>query len=258
MLRIEALYLPEGELIYLPETTSTMDVAAQKAREGAPHLTTVIADFQTQGRGRQGKVWTDLAECNLAMTLIIRIGAEPTLPLVASLAVAQALQTCVDAEADVTIKWPNDLHLKGLKVAGILVEKQEDWALLGIGINVKTPPEEIRQQLIAQDFPGIFLEEASATPLTREAVANAVVTQVQQWTAKVAKHGWPVAAKEYEKLCNTLGQHVTWRREGATGLEDLSGIAQSITAEGTLELVSEDGQVHTITAGEIVAQGRSH
>jgi BirA family biotin operon repressor/biotin-[acetyl-CoA-carboxylase] ligase len=99
--------------LHLRSTDSTSDRARELALAGAPHGALVTAAGQTAGRGRQGRSWTTHPGSALAMSLVLR-DAPPLLPLVAAVAVAQ---TC---GADAGIKWPNDVLVDGLKVAGIL------------------------------------------------------------------------------------------------------------------------------------------
>jgi BirA family transcriptional regulator, biotin operon repressor / biotin---[acetyl-CoA-carboxylase] ligase len=127
--------------LHLRATSSTNDRARELAAAGAPHGTLVTAGAQSAGRGRQGRTWSAPPGHALLMSLVLR-GALPLLPLAAAVAVADA----VGEEA--RIKWPNDVLLGGRKVAGILAEgrPQEDWAVLGIGVNVAVrladlPPE---------------------------------------------------------------------------------------------------------------------
>jgi BirA family transcriptional regulator, biotin operon repressor / biotin---[acetyl-CoA-carboxylase] ligase len=109
---------------------STNDRARALAVAGAPHGTLVTADVQTAGRGRQGRTWTAPAGTALLLSLVVR-KPEPLLSLRAGLAVADL------AGPDARVKWPNDVLVDELKVAGVLVEgrPQESWAVVGIGVN---------------------------------------------------------------------------------------------------------------------------
>jgi BirA family biotin operon repressor/biotin-[acetyl-CoA-carboxylase] ligase len=122
---------------------STMDVAHELGRAGAPDRTLVLADEQTEGRGRERREWRS-PPGGVWFTLLARkLDAEymRVVPLRAGLAAAQAL----DAVAGelVTLKWPNDLRLSRGKLGGILVEArwrgEFEWAAIGIGINRIAP-----------------------------------------------------------------------------------------------------------------------
>lgn len=124
-----------------------MDTAHRLAGEGAPPGTLVLADQQTTGRGRGGKVWESRPGQGIWMTLIERPGDERAIEVLSirvGLAVAKALDRF--AEEPIRLKWPNDLYTNGRKLAGILVEARwregkPEWVAIGIGINIIAPAE---------------------------------------------------------------------------------------------------------------------
>lgn len=129
--------------------SSTNDVAKDEALRGAPEGLTVMAHHQERGRGRQGRLWYSPAGEGMYLSVLLR----PAIPayesnwlgIVGSLATARALEQA--GLNNVTIKWPNDVLVRGLKIAGILVEPrvQADvvqFAVVGIGINVAQKPGE--------------------------------------------------------------------------------------------------------------------
>lgn len=117
--------------LHLRATDSTNARARLLAAAGAPHGTVVTAAAQSAGRGRQGRAWSAPAGQALLVSVLVRDPPE-LLPLVAAVAVARTVGP------DARIKWPNDIHLDGRKVAGILAEgrPQEGWAVVGVGLNV--------------------------------------------------------------------------------------------------------------------------
>jgi BirA family biotin operon repressor/biotin-[acetyl-CoA-carboxylase] ligase len=118
---------------YEVETTSTQRLPP----EDAPHGTVALAEHQTEGRGRLGRVWLDEAGAGLTLSVVLRppppVAGWPQLTLVAARAVAAAIGE------GTAIKEPNDVLLDGRKVAGILAEAAER-VVLGIGVNVGTAP----------------------------------------------------------------------------------------------------------------------
>ena len=127
----------------LAQTPSTNDQAKTLAAQGAPEGTVVIAEQQTQGRGRHGRTFVSPVGVGIYLSLLLRPSIETTRlpPLTLLVAVAAA-----EAIADVTslpvgLKWPNDVEIHGKKVAGILTEAimrigQPPAVIIGIGINV--------------------------------------------------------------------------------------------------------------------------
>jgi len=118
---------------YAPETASTQRMHP----DDAPHGAVALAEHQTEGRGRLGRVWIDQPGTGLAFSLVLRppppVARWPELTLVAAEAVAGAIGERA------TIKHPNDVLVDGRKVAGILAEAG-DRVVLGIGVNVGVAP----------------------------------------------------------------------------------------------------------------------
>jgi len=118
--------------LHLRLTGSTNDRARELASGEAPHGMLVTAAEQSAGRGRQGRTWRAPPGRALLCSLVLR--APPRLlPLIGGVAVAELATQLTGAQAQ--LKWPNDVLLRGHKVAGILVEgrPQERWAVLGLG-----------------------------------------------------------------------------------------------------------------------------
>jgi len=132
-------------LLVRDSLASTNDEARRLAELGAADGCVVLTDRQSAGRGRRGADWFAAAGQSLAFSIIVRPAEPkalwPRLALAAGLAVAEAAETCA---GEVGIKWPNDVWIARRKVAGILVEAGQDFAVVGIGINVNSssfPPE---------------------------------------------------------------------------------------------------------------------
>ena len=157
---------------WLESTDSTNRVAAEWARDGAPHGATVVAEGQQAGRGRLGRSFFSPAYRNLYTSIVLRGAPQPTIVFAAAIAVAQtAAETLGDREA-VEIKWPNDVLLGGLKTAGILVEGQvaggERVAILGIGVNLNIAREEFPEEFRAR---ATSLGAARGAPIDRAGFA---------------------------------------------------------------------------------------
>lgn len=124
-------------------TTSTNDVVKEQALSGAPEGLAVLAERQEHGRGRQGRSWQSPKGSGLYLSVLLR----PDIPayeanwlgIVGALGVLSALESA--GVGDLTLKWPNDVLARGLKIAGILVEPRigdgrVEFAVLGIGVNI--------------------------------------------------------------------------------------------------------------------------
>jgi BirA family biotin operon repressor/biotin-[acetyl-CoA-carboxylase] ligase len=213
--------------LHLRSTDSTNERARRLAVLGAPHGTVVTASRQTAGRGRQGRTWVAPEGRALLSSILLRHPPR-LLPLAAGLAVASV----VGPEA--RVKWPNDVLLDGRKVAGILVEgrPQEDWAVVGIGLNVA-----VRQT----DFPPELRESAGTLGLGTEAIEptlQQLLESLEQWTA-APSHGVLDAFGARDAL---LDRPVRW----AGG----EGRGAGVDDDGRLVVATGDGRV-ALDAGEV-------
>ncbi|MBU2608667.1 MAG: biotin--[acetyl-CoA-carboxylase] ligase, partial [Chloroflexi bacterium] len=127
-------------VIHYSSLTSTMEVARGEAQRGAPEGTVIIADEQTAGQGRMGRVWqSPRGSIALSVILYPDVFFLPSLIMVASLAVVHSIEEVTGLKPQ--IKWPNDVLMAGKKVCGILVESQVrgslvDYSIVGLGVNV--------------------------------------------------------------------------------------------------------------------------
>ncbi|HEY2741498.1 MAG TPA: biotin--[acetyl-CoA-carboxylase] ligase [Gaiellaceae bacterium] len=126
---------------FIEECASTQHLLGPDDTEG----TTVATDLQTQGRGRLGRTWETPSGRALLFSVLLLprppMAIWPELSLVAGDAVAAALSTETGVAAK--LGHPNDVLIKGLKVAGILPEASVGRVVLGIGVNVNQPDEEL-------------------------------------------------------------------------------------------------------------------
>jgi BirA family biotin operon repressor/biotin-[acetyl-CoA-carboxylase] ligase len=145
--------LPLGQIHYFSEIGSTNDFAHTLLEEGAADGALVVADAQTQGRGRLGRKWITVPGAALAFSLALKPEAHELEHLaffapLAGLAVCQALVENYGLPAEV--KWPNDVLIERRKTCGILVEavwqgSQLQGVVAGIGVNVASsavPPDD--------------------------------------------------------------------------------------------------------------------
>jgi BirA family biotin operon repressor/biotin-[acetyl-CoA-carboxylase] ligase len=210
-------------------TDSTNARARELAIEGAPHGTLVTADEQSAGRGRQGRSWSAAPGEALLMSLLVR-GVRPLLPLAAAVAGCEAL-----APLEAAIKWPNDVWIERRKVAGILLEgrPQEGWAVIGIGLNVRTRefPPELRDSATSLALTGVDATVADV----REQLVRALASWIE-----ADDHAVLAAWRARDAL---RGEHIRW----ATG----EGTAAGITDSGALLVDTPAGAQVALDAGEV-------
>lgn len=141
-------------IIHKSTTTTTQRIAHHAARENAEHGTVIIADEQTEGKGRMEREWHSTKHKGIWMSIILRPSilpaAAPQLTLLTATVLADVIAEQTTAEPK--IKWPNDLLINDKKTAGILTEMQaeQDWIhyiIIGIGMNVNLTNDEIPKML---------------------------------------------------------------------------------------------------------------
>lgn len=126
-------------VVALAETASTQDAPETRAASAG---TLVTAWRQTAGRGRFGRHWADTGTEGVAASFVVEAQSGERLALIGAIAAAEACEAALGAP--VGIKWPNDTFVSGRKLAGVLIERRGDLAVIGIGINVAQadfPPE---------------------------------------------------------------------------------------------------------------------
>ena len=214
--------------LHLRATDSTNERARALAAGGAPHGTLVTAGEQRAGRGRQGRTWTAPAGRALLMSLVLREWPV-LLPLATAVAAADV------AGADAAIKWPNDVLLRGGKVAGILVEArpQEGWAVLGIGVNVAVR---------AADLPGELRDRAATLGLEPAAIEPTLAALLVALGARLGEEP-AVLLRAFRERDALLGRAVRWQRG--------EGIAAGVDDAGRLLVDRPDGTRAALDAGEV-------
>lgn len=237
--------LPLGEIHYFDSLGSTNDEAL--ARMGSlPNLSLIIADEQTEGRGRAGRRWLTPHGAALAFSVILhpsQVGALSLFNGLGALAISEAFIQWGLAPA---IKWPNDVLLHGRKVAGILPESQWNGehllgVVLGIGINVRAaaiPPEE------RINFPAGCVETALGRPIAREKLLREVLTALIHWLQCLETPGF---VETWEKRLAFRGE---WVKVIPPVGEPVTGQLAGLTHDGHLRL-KLNSQERVFTAGEI-------
>jgi BirA family transcriptional regulator, biotin operon repressor / biotin---[acetyl-CoA-carboxylase] ligase len=215
-------------------TDSTNTRARELAAAGAPHGTVVTASEQSAGRGRQGRTWTAPPGKVLLYSAIVRPleDRHATLPLAVPLAVCEAAEQ-LNPNLACKVKWPNDIHFEGRKLAGVLIEArpQDGWGVIGVGLNLSIEPDEFPPELRAT---AISLEGVGIA-----AARTALNQRLDRW----------VQAEPDEVL-------TAWRRRDAlkgreVAWEGGSGVADGVDDRGYLVVVTPGGDRVAVGAGEV-------
>jgi BirA family biotin operon repressor/biotin-[acetyl-CoA-carboxylase] ligase len=225
-------------IVRLETVDSTQRHAAALAAEGAADGTAVVADTQTQGRGRRGRVWLDTPGESLLLSVVLRtslpIARLPTLSIAAGVAVAEALIEC---GVDARLKWPNDVVVGGRKIAGVLLERHGDAVILGLGVNVGQTS--VRSRLAPQAT-SVAIEGGRAD---RDAVLAAVLGAVTRWRVRLEHEGFEPVRARWTALASMLGRRVT--------ADAVAGTAIGLDDDGALLVETEAGATRVL-AGDVV------
>jgi BirA family transcriptional regulator, biotin operon repressor / biotin---[acetyl-CoA-carboxylase] ligase len=211
-------------------------------------LTCVTALEQTAGRGRSGRRWISPKGDNIYATLYFCIPLQNkythNLGQVLSISCAKALKS---AGFNLQIKWPNDLLLSGKKVAGILTETvqfpDQLGIVLGIGVNVNMS-EELTHTI---DQPATSLSQLSGRTWTLEQILEPILRQFMEDFYTLQTEGFKPFKQIYENLLAYKGETINFHK----GNQTIQGICESITEEGKLNLRLPNGELVTLSAGEI-------
>ena len=244
-----------GQTIYFYEETDTTNNRARElALEGAPEGTLVVAEKQTAGRGRRGKVWESPLGTGIWMSLVLRPQIMPAEASVLTLLCGLATAEAIEAETGLSagIKWPNYILINGKKAVGILTEmdcemSEVHFVIPGIGINVNTasfPPE------IAEIATSLYLE--CGKTVSRRRLVHKVLERLEEHYETFLRTGsFAAMLEDYRKHCITLGKEVH-----VLGREPFFAEALDITPEGELLVRRADnGKEEVVFSGEVSIRG---
>ena len=189
-----------NEVVQFPETTSTNSVLLTGAAGGAPTGLVAVADYQTAGRGRFDRRWesppghvTAVLGAVTAQRTATRVSRRHLAVAAVSLALVEG--SVAAAGVEVQLKWPNDIVVGDLKLAGVLAESAADGALVvGVGVNVGWAPE---------GQPATYMGSAAGRPVERGELL------VESLLALDRLYGhWDLVSRRYRESCATVGRQV--------------------------------------------------
>ncbi|CAN5742113.1 biotin--[acetyl-CoA-carboxylase] ligase [soil metagenome] len=229
---------------------STNSEALRQAKLGADEGLCIIANEQTKGRGRHGRVWNSEKNAGLYFSIILRPKIEirflPLLTLMSAVAVTDVLRQTFGLNPD--IKWANDIHVNEKKICGILAEAIETKkglaVIVGIGINLKS-----------SNFPPEFAESATSIGAETNKIPN-LEKLLENLTAKFANY---YEIFKSENGAEKIRQQWTRRSSYAFGKEvravltneTVYGKTCGIEENGALRIQTENREIKIIQAGEV-------
>ncbi|WP_045728862.1 bifunctional biotin--[acetyl-CoA-carboxylase] ligase/biotin operon repressor BirA [Xanthomonas sp. GPE 39] len=209
----------------------------------------LLAERQTGGRGRRGRVWASPLAAHLYLSVargfqggLGRLGG---LSLAAGVAVAEALHAA--GFATVGLKWPNDLLADGCKLGGLLVEGGGEFAgparaVIGLGLNVRMPAASAG----AIDQPWTDLTTLAATTVSRNAIAAVVLSHLLPALALFDEQGLSPFLPRYAALDLLAGRAVRIDDGGVVR----EGVALGLAEDGALRVAFADGE-RPLHAGDV-------
>lgn len=230
----------------VPETGSTnADLAAGlRAGEALAEGYWLVADRQNAGRGRQGRTWFDGHGNFMGSTIVRpheRDPAPSSLALLAGLALYEAIVPLIASPADLSLKWPNDLMLGGAKLAGILLEREGQAIIVGIGVNLAAAPDLPDRRTVALSSYG----PAPDRDIFAASLAASFDRELERWRT----YGLDPLVRRWESVAHPSGTRL---RVHPPGEEPIEGAFAGLTGDGALRLRLADGHSRVIHAGDVM------
>jgi len=236
------------------ETTSTNDIIEKLARDQVKEGVVVFAESQTKGRGRLGRKWMSPARKGLWFSVLLRPAMRPAAVTQLTIAAATALNRAIRAQTGLApeIKWPNDILVRGKKVAGILTELSAEldkvkYVILGVGISVNLNPGEFPPELRKH---ATSLKIETGQRQNRAALAVKILQELDHDYDLVCSGRFETVANEWEEHCLTLGRRVVIH----VGDRKIQGCAESLDTDGALLLRTQYGRLERIIGGDVTLE----
>ena len=236
---------------------STNRTAFQMAQQGVEHGAAVLAEMQTNGRGRLDRSWHSPPKTGLYCSIVIRPGIPasdyPKITLVAGLSVANAIdEVCGCATS---VKWPNDIFLNGKKLGGILTEASPvarentgPFAVVGIGVNINNRSEDFTLE-VAGRATSLYLEIGRENDI--RAIFEEIRTGFLEDIARLEREGFGEILADWRKRDMLQGKVVRWLKQDG---EILYGKCLGPDPEGLLIVEDALGHNHQIVSGDVLLQ----
>jgi BirA family biotin operon repressor/biotin-[acetyl-CoA-carboxylase] ligase len=235
------------KVIRLRETTSTMDEIDRLAVHGEAEGLVVVADIQSTGRGRAGRVWQVDAGAGLLFSVLLRPRKAPAefsfFPLIVGLAVAGAIEQVAGVVC--RLKWPNDVLIDEKKVAGILMTSRIthdkiDYVNVGVGINLSRAPDNLPTGATS-------IAAESNEAVDGNELLDRVLTGLDERYAAFSTSGSHQFVGDWNQRAAFMNEQVTVESEGIA----ITAIMRGVDDQGALLIERPEGAVERIVVGEL-------
>jgi BirA family transcriptional regulator, biotin operon repressor / biotin---[acetyl-CoA-carboxylase] ligase len=238
-------------IVFLPKTDSTNNLAKEYAKNNAPQGLVIIADSQTCGRGRIGKSWYSPPKTGIYLSILLKPDLKTDqLSLITLVAGVSAIETINEfSHQCANLKWPNDILINGKKVCGLLCEmiQRENnscFLVIGIGINVNQ---------VAGQFPeglkttATSLQIINRSPINRLDVIQSLLKNIDREYHNFLTDGGHSVIKKWGLNTNLFGEVVSLKH----GSTITTGTAMRIDSLGRLVLLLDNEHEEAFDSGEV-------
>ena len=237
------------EIIVHDSVDSTNNIAKNLVNQSGKEGTVILADCQTQGKGRSGRIWHSEEKVGIYLSVLLK----PSLPLeevsqitlVAGVALAKTINEFSRVRA--YLKWPNDILLNGKKVAGILTENYQgnihSGIILGIGINVNHSHFPVSLQHIATS---IAMENGEI--FERLPLISFLINHLEQEYRCFLDDGISPIVDHWNLNSDMFGKQISINH----GNQTFSGTAMKLNDQGHLVMLMDDGKEIDFDSGEVI------
>lgn len=234
---------------------STNHLALQRGYTGAVEGTLILAEYQTAGRGRHGRVWHSPHRSSLLTSLIFRHRLLPDQIGIPSLMGAVSIATAIRelAKLPAMIRWPNDVLVCGRKISGVLTEldydrNQQPFFVVGFGVNINIASAEFPLSLRSS---ATSMQIECGRDISRVAVLQTILYHLEDNYSRLKCGRTPTIIDSAIDLSATIGKSIQLETPDGS----FSGIAERIDAEGRLVLRQKSGQLRVFSSGDVVHAG---
>ena len=236
---------------------STNDLALQCGIDGAEEGTLIVAESQTQGRGRHGRRWLAPPESSILASVILRYrlrADQVGLPnLIGAVAIATAINELTNLSAQ--IKWPNDVLVQGKKVSGVLTELEYDrhrqpFFVMGFGVNVNTTRTDLPEELRAS---ATSLQIETNREISRIVLLQAILHRLEENYLRLKHNDTELIIATANRLLHLSSDWIQLQMAGGV----FRGRVEAIDRDGGLLLKDMNGKQQKFLVGEVLQTGQA-
>ena len=245
-----------GSVVVLDEVDSTNNLAKTLASQGAPSGTVLIADRQSAGRGRMGRVFLSPGGKGIYLSVLLRPQCPPQALMHLTCAAAEAVTDAVEAACGFRpgIKWTNDLVAGNRKLGGILTELQVnpetklvDHVIVGVGLNCGQTEADFDPSIRSM---ACSVRMISGTAPDRNLLAAQMIRALHRMAQELLTRK-EAMLEQYRRDCITIGQEISVVR----GLRIRHGTALAVDDAGALVVRYAEGDTEAVSSGEVSIRG---